>query len=278
MSADEGPHAGPAGEGRPPESAGAESPPARLSASGGPGLWLRAVDVDADGFPRRDCYPYDLPWLGDGCRLELRGSVTFFVGENGAGKSTLLEAIARRGGTHLWHRSKKHIAHHNPHETALADYLKLEWAADSVPGGFFSAETFRDRADFLDDVSLVDPGQMKYYGGRTLTDQSHGEGLLTYFAGRYRYRGIYYIDEPESALSPRSQVAFLRLLSEYSSGGHAQFLIATHSPILMALPGAQILLFSRDEVREVAYQETDHYRLYREFVLDPEAFLDARQG
>jgi predicted ATPase len=143
-----------------------------------------------------------------------------------------------------------------------------------VPGGFFSAETFRDRADFLDDVSLVDPGQMKYYGGRTLTDQSHGEGLLTYFAGRYRYRGIYYVDEPESALSPRSQVAFLRLLSEYSAGRQAQFLIATHSPILMALPGAQITLFSRDEVREATYQETDHYRLYREFILDPVRFLE----
>lgn len=155
------------GERPPSESAAVEGPPARLAASSGPGLWLRALEVDARAFPRHGCYPFDLPWLADGCRLEFRGSVTFLVGENGAGKSTLLEAIARRGGTHLWQRSKKHNAHHNPHEPLWPTTCGSNGPVGSVPGGFFSSETFHDRADFLDDASLVDPGQMKYYRRRS---------------------------------------------------------------------------------------------------------------
>ncbi len=236
-------------------------------------MWLKQVRVRSDDFPRHDRYPFSLQWLAGSPGLVLRGPVTFLVGENGAGKSTLLEAIVRRAGIHIWTRSKRHIAHKNPYETALSDYLDVEWTEGPVPGSFFSAETFRDRAEFLDDVSLVDPGQLKYFGGRTLLDQSHGEGMLTFFRGRLSYRGLYALDEPEAALSPAGQLELLRLLHDYAGDGHAQFIIATHSPILLALPGAQLFTFAADGVVETTYEETSHFRLYRDFMADPTAFL-----
>jgi predicted ATPase len=142
-----------------------------------------------------------------------------------------------------------------------------------VRGGVFTAEDFRQWAEFLDDVSAIDPGQAKYHGGADLTLRSHGEGLLAYFAGRYQIPGLYFLDEPEAALSPASQIELLRLLAEYRRRGHAQFILATHSPILMALPGAQVFSFEGSGIVETCYQETAHYRLYRDFMGDPAAFL-----
>jgi len=238
------------------------------------GIWLRGVTVASDTFPVRDCYPFDVPAFCDGAELHFCTPVVFFVGENGSGKTTLLEAIVRAAGIHIWGvPSRRHVAHRNPHETALGRHLVLDWTQGPVSGGLFSAETFREWADFLDDVALADPGQLRYFGGRTLTDQSHGQGLLTYFGGRYRYRGLYFLDEPEAALSPSSQLALLRLLHDLRGEGHAQFVVATHSPLLLALPGAQIFSFTEGGVAETVWQQTAHYRLYRDFLADPEAFL-----
>ena len=231
------------------------------------GIELRTVE-----FPRDDCYPFDIPALRD-CALTFADPVTFFVGENGSGKSTLLEAVARACDIHIWGTSKKHIAHHNPYETALAGYVGVEWVHGHVTGGLFSAETFRDRADFLDDVSLVDPGQLKYFGGRTITDQSHGQGMMTFFRGRYRIPGLYFLDEPEAALSPATQLELCHVLATLREQGHAQFVVATHSPILLGLPGANILSFESAGVVPRSYEETAHYRLYRDFMSDPAAYL-----
>jgi predicted ATPase len=237
-------------------------------------MWLSAVSVRPETFPRDDCYPFTLPCLRGGPLLEFRSPVTFFVGENGSGKSTLLEAILRRAGTHIWTRSKRHIAHGNPYEDSLQEHLDLTWCNGTVPGGFFSAETFRERAEYLDDVSLVDPGQLRYFGGRVLLNQSHGQGMLTFFRGRYRYRGLYGLDEPEAALSPASPLELVALLDRYARAGHAQFLIATHSPILLALPGARLLAFAEDGISETRYEDTEHYRLYRDFLADPAGYLE----
>jgi predicted ATPase len=195
------------------------------------------------------------------------------MGENGTGKSTLLEAITRKCGIHIWEKPRRHIAHNNPYETRLADYISVRWANGSVPGSLFRAETFRNFADFLDDVALCDPGRLKYHGGHLLNTLSHGEAILTYFSGRYHIKGLYLLDEPETALSPTSQVRFLKILRQLEEAGHTQFIMATHSPILLSYPGAQIFNFDSPCIQEIDYEQTEHYRLYKQFFTDRESLL-----
>ncbi len=237
-------------------------------------MHLDKVRINSDGFPTQQCYPFNIPVIREPGELRFRKPVAFFVGENGSGKSTLLDAIARQCGIHVWDKPRRHLAHNNPHETKLADHITVSWTNGGAPGSLFRAETFRDFADFLDDVALCDPGRLRYHGGRILNTLSHGEGMLSYFGGRFQITGIYFLDEPESALSPSSQIQFLSLLQQLGSGGHAQFIIATHSPILLAHPGAQIFSFDSTPIAEVAYEDTSHYRLYKQFFTDRSAFLE----
>jgi len=238
-------------------------------------MFITTVRVESDAYPTRHCYPFNVPAFRETVELRFKRPVVFFVGENGSGKSTLLEAITRRCGIHMWDKPKRHLAHENPYETRLADYVSITWANGRVPGSLFRAETFRDFADFLDDVALCDPGRLKYHGGHILNTLSHGEGILSYFSGRFHVKGLYFLDEPETAFSPSSQLKFLRLLRRLEAGGHAQFIIATHSPILLAYPGAQIFSFDSSGVAEVDYEDTAHYRLYKQFFTDRSPFLEA---
>jgi len=238
-------------------------------------MYLVKVRINSDDYPTRRCYPFNIPLLGETSELTFRRPVVFFVGENGSGKSTLLEAITRKCGVHIWDKPKRHLAHENPYETRLVDYVTVTWANGHVPGSLFRAETFRDFADFLDDVALCDPGRLKYHGGHLLNTLSHGEAILSYFGGRYDIKGLYFLDEPEAAFSPSSQVRFLKLLQRLEAEGHAQFIIATHSPILLAYPGAQIFGFYSSRIEEMDYEDTAHYRLYRQFITDRSAFLEA---
>jgi len=237
-------------------------------------MYITKVRVNSEDYPTDRCYPFNIPTLRETPELTFRRPVAFFVGENGSGKSTLLDAITRKCGIHIWDKPKRHIAHNNPYETRLADYISVTWANGKVAGSLFRAETFRDVADFLDDVALCDPGRLKYHGGRILNVLSHGEGILSYFGGRYQVKGLYLLDEPEAALSPSSQVKLLKLLQRLEAGGHAQFIMATHSPILLAYPGAQIFSFNSLPIREVGYEDTTHYKLYRQFFTDRHAFLE----
>jgi predicted ATPase len=238
-------------------------------------MHLTSVKVESDSFPTKRYYPFSIPLLQDSIELEFRRAVTFFVGENGTGKSTLMDAITRKCRIHIWDKPRRHLAHNNPYETKLADYITVTWANGSVPGSLFRAETFREFADFLDDVALCDPGRLKYHGGRLLNTLSHGQAILSYFSGRYHVKGLYLLDEPESALSPTSQVQFLRILQQLEASGHAQFIMATHSPILLAYPGAQIYSFDSERIEEVGYEDTAHFRLYRQFFTDRSVFLQA---
>jgi predicted ATPase len=237
-------------------------------------MYVTRVRIDGENFPTNRYYPFNIPILQGTSELKFKKPVVFFVGENGSGKSTLLEAITRRCGIHMWDKPKRHVAHENPYETRLQDYVSVTWVNGRVPGSLFRAETFRDLADFLDDVALCDPGRLKYHGGRIINTLSHGEGILSYFSGRYHVRGLYVLDEPEAALSPLSQIKFLRLLRRLEALGHAQFIIATHSPILLAFPGAQIFSFDSDRIEEIAYEDTTHYQIYTQFLTDRRAFLD----
>ena len=236
-------------------------------------MWVERVRIESSGFPRNDVYPYSIAALRQDQELLFTDPVCLFVGENGCGKSTLLAAIARRAGLYVNPRSVRISEFVNPRERHLHPYLTLTYSHGMVPGAFFSAENFREFAEYLDDASAVDPGLLSYFGNRRITVLSHGEGILSYFRSRYRIRGLYFLDEPETALSPASQIELLRLLLSLRKDGLAQFMIATHSPILMSMPGAQILFMDQNGLRETALEDIAHYRLYREFLADPASFL-----
>lgn len=238
-------------------------------------MYVSRIIIDKDRFPTQHMYPFNVPAIRATPELTLREPIVFFVGENGSGKSTLLEAVTRKCGIHIWDKPRRHIAHKNPYETKLADYVRVSWTNGRVSGSLFRSETFHDFADFLDDVALCDPGRLEYHGGRILNTLSHGQGILSYFSGRFRVKGLYFLDEPESALSPASQIAFLRLLQQIAAEGQAQFVIATHSPILLACPGAQILSFESSRIEEVAYEDTVHYKIHKQFFTDRSAFVEA---
>jgi predicted ATPase len=238
-------------------------------------MYLVQVRIHGDRFPTRKHYPFNIPVIGATQELTFRKQVVFFLGENGSGKSTLLDAIARKCGIPVWDKPRRHLAHNNPFETELKRYVTTTWANGSVSGSLFRAETFRDFADFIDDVALCDPGRLKYHGGHILNTLSHGQGILTYFGGRFRIRGLYLLDEPEAALSPASQIKFLNLLRRLEIDGQAQFIITTHSPILLSYPGAQIFSFDSSRIEEVVYEDTAHYRIYKQFLTDRSAFLEA---
>jgi predicted ATPase len=238
-------------------------------------MYLRQVRIDSMGFPTRRFYPFNIPTIQGSAVLTFRRPVTFFVGENGSGKSTLLDAIARKCSIHIWDKPRRHLAHNNPFETKLANHIAVDWANGRVAGSLFRAETFHDLADFLDDVALCDPGRLKYHGGHILNTLSHGEGILSYFSGRFHVKGLYFLDEPEAALSPASQVKFLDLLHQLEAAGQTQFIIATHSPLLLSYPGAQIFGFDANHIEEVAYQDTAHYRIYAQFFANQAATNNA---
>lgn len=235
-------------------------------------MHLDRVVLHPERYPTRDHYPFSLPILQQTPEIEFDAPVTLFVGENGTGKSTLLEAMAVAAGIHIWRPSKGPRPEVNRYEDLLPTCLSVKWAADRVPGSFFGAGIFRHFAESLDAWAAADPGQLAPFGGRSLLTQSHGQSLMSYFRNRYRIKGLYLLDEPETALSPRSQLELLRLLREMGTAGHAQFVVATHSPILLACTGARIYTFDRTPVQPVRYEQTEHYRLYRDFLADPEAY------
>lgn len=238
-------------------------------------MYLNKVTLRADCYPTDRFYPFNVPALRGTSQLVFETPVAFFVGENGSGKSTLLEAIAQKCDISVWDKPRRHPAHNNPYETCLHDFISVTWANGRVSGSFFRAETFHDLADFIDDVALCDPGQIQYYGGHILNTLSHGESILSYFAGRYRIKGLYLLDEPEVALSPTGQIKLLAFLKEFAATGQSQFIIVTHSPILLSCPGAQIWSFDSSCVQPIRYEETSHYQVYTQFFADRGALSNA---
>jgi predicted ATPase len=235
-------------------------------------MHLNRITLHADRYPTAEHYPFNLPLLRTTPHLDFTTPVTCFVGENGTGKSTLLEAITLRCGIHIWREERVRLQH-NPFEGKLADYLTAEWTNGSVPGSFFGSSIFGQFASLLDEWARSDPGQLKYLGGKSLVTQSHGQSLMSFFRARYQIKGLYLLDEPETALSPRTQLELLGLLAEMSRAGHAQFIIATHSPILLACPDATLYSFDQAPIAPVRYEDTEHYRVYRDFLGGREHYL-----
>lgn len=240
-------------------------------------MHLNRVSFHSDLFPAIEQYPYNLELFNQTRTLEFSTPVTFFVGENGSGKSTLLQAITRKCNIMIWHGERRPRADYNPHEEALHHFVSVEWAANTVPGSYFSSQIFRNFAQILDEWATMDPGLLSYFGGESLMSQSHGQSLMAFFRARFKIKGIYFLDEPETALSPRSQLDLLALLIRLGRNNNAQFIIATHSPILMACPGARIYNFDQLPVSPVFYRDTEHYRVYKDFMADPEQFIRAAE-
>ena len=233
---------------------------------------LESVTLLHEKYPTDDHYPFTLPIFNQTRCLVFDTPVTLFVGENGTGKSTLLEALARGSDIHIWSKPEGLRYQVNHYEKQLHTCLALKWSNGSVPGSFFGSEIFKDFTNILDEWAALDPGQLKYFGGKSLVTQSHGQSMMSYFRSRYQIKGLYYLDEPETALSPRSQLDLLDIIGENSRAGHAQFIIATHSPILLACENAGIYSFDHAPVRVIEYEDTEHYQIYRKFLLDRKSY------
>ncbi len=201
--------------------------------------------------------------------LPLTKAVTFFVGENGTGKSTLIEGIAAAYGFNPEGGSKNFHFSTNQSHSELWEHLTLSKSSFPKDGFFLRAESFYNVASNIDELNRDLDGLLDSYGGISLHQQSHGESFLALVQNRFWGNGLYIMDEPEAALSPTRILTLmveLRALTKKAS----QFIIATHSPILMSFPGAQVYEFTQDGIRSVDYRETEHYQLTRRFLENPE--------
>jgi predicted ATPase len=209
-------------------------------------------------------------------QLDFESPVTFFVGENGSGKSTLLEAIAVLADLPIGGggKNEKDAGYGLAEESLLADALLMGFAKRPRDGYFFRADLQPHFATLLEqreDGPWFTGDPYSRYGGETLHRQSHGEAFLAIIQNRFQ-SGLLILDEPESALSPQRQLALLALMHERVSGGRTQFIVATHSPILLTYPGAQIISFDGDSLQPVSLVETSHYRVTRDILNTPDVF------
>jgi len=231
-------------------------------------MFLRKIVLLRENIPSFHRYPFSIPSIKTMEELDIKSKVTFFVGENGTGKSTLLEAIAEKCGFNTAGGGRNNYYDVHASESALGDYIRLSWMPKATKGFFFRAETYHHFASHIDDVAAYDA-----YGGRSLHEQSHGESFLSLFSNRFNGKAIYLLDEPEAALSPQRQLTFLRIMHELVTTGDSQFIIATHSPIILGYPGATIYSFDHGTIEEIEYEMTDHYQITRYFLQHREKFL-----
>ena len=245
-----------------------------------PGPYLLHLELLRERIPDAGKYPYTLPAVRGLAKLLFHPKVTFLVGENGSGKSTLLEAIAVACGLNPEGGSPNfNFATRASHST-LVDALRLARShAQNGDSFFLRAESFFNVASEIErlDSGGGGPSIIGAYGNVSLHEQSHGESFFALFKNRFRDNGLYLMDEPEAALSPQRQLEFLALLHDYVGRG-GQFVIATHSPIIMAYPNACIYLLDGAGMREVAYTETEHYLVTRGFLSNPQRSLAVLMG
>ncbi|AQS58064.1 AAA family ATPase [Desulforamulus ferrireducens] len=237
--------------------------------------FLKEVRFNWSRVEEEGSYPFNIPALRNMQSISMDRNVVFLVGENGTGKSTFLEALAKSCGFSTISGGRNHPLVDHRGDFSLADIITLSWLPKVEKGFFLRAESFFNFANYLDDLAEEYGGSVYLpYGGKSLLRQSHGESFLSLFNNSFFRKGIYLLDEPEAALSPQRQLAFLRIIWELESTGNAQFIIATHSPILLAYPNSIIYSFADEGIKQMTYQETEHYQLTRDFLNNPGLFLN----
>ncbi|MEL4305818.1 AAA family ATPase [Methanococcoides sp. LMO-2] len=228
-------------------------------------MFLRTISLRDSTETDSSSYPFTIPVIRNFRELELTGNVTFFVGENGSGKSTMLEAIAHQAGFNTAGGSRNNLYDVHRSGSVFGENLRFSWMPKVTEGFFLRSETFYDFASHIDELQKIDGRAYDAYGGKSLHEQSHGESFLSLFNNRFR-NGLYLLDEPEAALSPLRQLSLLKIIHDMESSGRAQFIIATHSPILLGYPNFRILDFDGDRITEVEYEDTDHYNITKDFL------------
>jgi predicted ATPase len=237
--------------------------------------YLRKVILLPDRVADWNIYPFNLPFFGtQEWELDFTCAVTVIVGENGTGKSTIVEAIAAlagydEAGGGKGYRPVSHEHALDKSGAGLSDALRGHWLPKVTNGWFFRAESFYSVARYLDEAALGVPGAIP----PDYLSWSHGEGFLRFFEERCSRQGIYFLDEPESALSPKRQLELLRILKRIQDSGFAQVIMATHSPLLMALPDARLLNLTRFGLDEIDFTQTEHFKLLRSFCNSPDSFI-----
>ena len=238
--------------------------------------YVSRITLRRDKVESFDHYPFSLPAIRSLEQIELHPKVTFFVGENGSGKSTLLEAMAVSLGFNAEGGSKNFQFSTRRSHSDLHEYLRIAKGVRRPRDGYFlRAESFFNVATNIEDLDAepsFGPPVIESYGGRSLHEQSHGESFLALMTERFGGQGLYILDEPEAALSPQRQLAVLSRLHDLVRD-KSQFIIATHSPILMAYPDAQIFQCNAEGVSPVAYEDTEHFQVARDFLNHRERML-----
>jgi predicted ATPase len=247
---------------------------------------MRAIDAShywiAARFERRDgwndeVYPFNLPVVRGLDELSFHPKVTFFVGENGSGKSTLIEALAVAWGFNAEGGSRNFSFDTRPSHSTLHKFVRPVRSTKRARDGFFlRAESYFNvgtQIEKLDAEPFGGPPIIGAFGGVSLHEQSHGESFFALLTHRFRGGGLYILDEPEAALSPNRQLSFLTRLHELVSQ-NSQFIIATHSPIILGYPDAWIYQTTPNGLEKIEYEETDHFQVTRNFLNRRQLFLD----
>lgn len=257
--------------------------------------FLKSFSINTD---KKNPFPFNIAAVKFAKQIQLDNRVTIFIGDNGCGKSTLLESMALYLNLPL---ISGYIKNNPGFEAAglLQPYLEIEWKRQTSKGFFFRAEDFsdfinsteNDRRKIADDLrelkGVVDDSiinkmtesmnyslyQMRKNYGENMQAFSHGEAYLKILQTRIGDKGIYLLDEPEAALSPLKQPSLLFFIMEILKTGNTQFIISTHSPILMGIPGAMLYEIQEDSMQQVEYKETDHYRITKTFLNNPDQYL-----
>ncbi len=233
------------------------------------GGFIRSIALARNRVDSFRVYPYSIPAIRELNLLKLHPKVTYFVGENGSGKSTLIEAIAVAAGFNAEGGSTNFNFATRRTDSNLHEAIQIGRGVRRETDGFFMrAESLYNVASNIDEVGVTGS-----YGGKSLHAQSHGESFLALAKHRFRGNGFYILDEPESALSPTRQLSFLRLIHDHVTSLHSQFLIATHSPILMAYPDSIIYNLTSKGITTIEYEETEHFKITSDFLANREMYL-----
>ena len=236
-----------------------------------PGIFIQAVAREPDHKVPTEEFPFSVPAIRHLTTLAFTTPVTFFVGENGSGKSTLLEGLAAAFGLNPEGGTKFQRFSTRSSHSQLFRFLTLTKSRDAPTDSYFlRAESFYNLASTVDATSTIDDAEA--YGGRSLHAQSHGESFMAVVLHRLRGNGLYLFDEPEAALSPTRQLALLAAMHRLVQR-NSQFIVATHSPILLGYPGAAIHHFGEHALTRTAYLETEHYQITKAFLDNPERML-----